>query len=200
MTSAPDTILRLGLTGSIATGKSTTAGLFADEGVPVHDADAAVHALYEAEGVAPVGALIPQAIRDGKVDRAALKAALAADPALFPRLEAIVHPLVRARADAAIAEARAQGHAIILLDIPLLFETGAESRLDRIVATRCDPDLQWQRLMARPGMTGETARMLLDRQMPQDEKVARADFVIDTGHGIEAARRDVRAILRDLRA
>ncbi|MBV6656537.1 MAG: dephospho-CoA kinase [Devosiaceae bacterium] len=193
-------MVRLGLTGSIATGKSTTAAMFADEGIPVHDADAAVHAIYEGEGVEPVGGLIPQATKQGFVDRAVLRAALADQPDLLPKLEAIVHPLVRARTETAIADAAAAGHWLIVLDIPLLFETGAQDRLDQTVVTVCDPAIQKERLMARPGMTEETATFLMGRQMPQDEKRARADHVIDTGHGLEAALQRVRAILAALKA
>ncbi|MEM6383318.1 MAG: dephospho-CoA kinase [Pseudomonadota bacterium] len=192
--------LRIGLTGSIATGKSTTAQMFADEGIPVHDSDASVHALYREEGVEPVRRLIPQAIIDGVVDRATLKDELAKDPGLLAKLEAIVHPLVQARADAAAEQAHNDGHRMIVFDIPLLFETGAEDRFDQIVVTFCDDDEQMRRLMARPTMTIETARMLLERQMPQADKRARADFTIDTGGGIDAARMAVRSILNELSA
>jgi dephospho-CoA kinase len=190
-------MIRLGLTGSIATGKSTTAKLFAEAGVPVHDADAAVHALYQGEGVVPVGSLVPAAIRNGHVDRAALKEALAADPTLFPRLEAIVHPLVQARERAAASTAQAQGHDIMVFDIPLLFETGAQARMDKIVVVHCRPETQLARLLARPGMDEATARMLMERQMPQADKMARADFLIATDDGVDAARADVQSILTE---
>jgi dephospho-CoA kinase len=193
-------MIRLGLTGSIATGKSTTARLFAQEGVPVHDADAAVHDIYGKEGVEPVGALIPSAIIDGRVDRSALKKALAETPALFPALEAIVHPLVQAREAQAASTAEAAGHTIMVFDIPLLFETGAEARMDKVAVVHCAPETQLKRLLARPGMDEATARLLMDRQMPQAEKLALADYRISTDHGIEAARDQVRAILDDLRA
>lgn len=192
-------MLRVGLTGSIATGKSTTAQLFADAGVPVHDADAAVHAIYQAEGVEPVGALIPTAIREGIVDRPALKAALADDASLLANLEAIVHPLVHAREEKTIAEAEAGGHTIMLFDIPLLFETGGEERMDKTVVTHCSSETQMERLMARPGMTPETADMLIARQMPQAEKKARADYLVSTDHGRDAARDQVSDILKDLK-
>ncbi len=193
-------MIRLGLTGSIATGKSTTAQLFADEGVPVHDADAAVHDIYRQEGVASVGALIPGAILNDIVDREALKKALASDPSLFPKLEAIVHPLVQARERLAAAEALADGHDVMVFDIPLLFETGAESRMDKVVVVHCEPDTQRARLLARPGMDEPTATMLLGRQMPQVDKIARADFLVSTDHGVDAARDQVRKILSELRA
>lgn len=193
-------MIKLGLTGSIATGKSTTAKLFAEEGVPVHDADAAVHAIYSGEGVMPVGTLVPSAIVGGSVDRAALKAALAADPSLFPKLEAIVHPLVQARESDAAQQAQTAGHDIMVFDIPLLFETGSDARMDKVVVVHCTSETQLKRLMARPGMTSATAKMLMDRQMPQADKRARADFEVSTDHGVEAARDQVRAILAELRA
>lgn len=193
-------MIRLGLTGSIATGKSTTAAMFAAQGVPVHDADGAVHAIYAQEGVEPVGALIPSAIVDGVVDRAALKAALQANPTLFAKLEAIVHPLVHAREKVAADEAQQQGHAIMVFDVPLLFEAGGEARMDKVAVVHCTPETQLARLMARPGMDDATAHMLMDRQMPQAEKMARADFLIATDHGVDATQATVCAILDDLRA
>ena len=193
-------MIRLGLTGSIATGKSTTAKLFADEGIPVHDADAAVHAIYQEEGVAPVGALVPEAIADGQVDRTALKAALNSDPNLLPKLEAIVHPLVQAREVAAATKARQDGHAVMVFDIPLLFETGGEARMDKVVVVHCTPETQLARLLDRPGLDEAAARLLMDRQMPQAEKMSRADYLISTDEGVDAAREDVRRILADLRA
>lgn len=193
-------MIKLGLTGSIATGKSTTTKLFADEGVPVYDADAAVHAIYSAEGVMPVGTLIPGALIEGIVDRAALKAALTTDPGLFPKLEAIVHPLVQEREAEATRQAQAAGHDIMVFDVPLLFETGGEARMDKTVVVYCKPETQRDRLMARPGMTQKTAEMLMARQMSQMDKRARADFEISTDHGVEAAREQVRAIVSKLRA
>lgn len=192
-------MIKLGLTGSIATGKSTTAQLFAQEGLPVHDADAAVHAIYSTQGVTPVGALISSAIVDGIVDRAALKAALAADPTLFPKLEAIVHPLVQAIEAEAAKKAEEEGHDLMVFDIPLLFETAAQTRMDKVVVVHCTPQTQLERLMARPGMSQETAEMLMARQMPQAEKRSRADFEISTDHGMDAARDQVRAILAKVR-
>lgn len=191
-------MLRLGLTGSIATGKSTTAGFFREEGVPVHDADAAVHAIYSQEGVGPVGALIPQAVIDGRIDRPALKAALSADPGLFPKLEAIVHPLVQAREAQAAGEAEAAGAPLMVFDIPLLFETGAQSRMDKVAVVTCQPHIQLQRLMARPGMDERTAKMLMDRQLPQADKIARADIVITTDGGLNSTRMQVRDLLAKL--
>lgn len=193
-------MIKLGLTGSIATGKSTTARLFAELGLPVHDADAAVHAIYSAEGIAPVGRLIPQAIVGGVVDRAALKAALAADANLLPKLEAIVHPLVQAREAEAVRKAEAEGQDAMVFDIPLLLETGAQARMDQVIVVYCADETQRRRLLARPGMTQETADMLITRQMPQAQKRALADFTISTDHGVDAAREQVRAILAEIRA
>lgn len=193
-------MIKLGLTGSIATGKSTTARLFAELGLPVHDADAAVHAIYNAEGIAPVGRLIPRAIVGGVVDRAALKAALAADANLLPKLEAIVHPLVQAREAEAVRKAEAEGQDAMVFDIPLLFETGAQARMDQVIVVYCADETQRRRLLARPGMTQETADLLIARQMPQAEKRALADFTISTDHGVDAAREQVRAILAEIRA
>jgi dephospho-CoA kinase len=193
-------LLKIGLTGSIATGKSTIAQMFADQGVAVHDADAAVHAIYGDEGIAPVAALIPSALVEGRIDRQALRAALAADPSLFAPLEAIIHPLVRARADAAAAQAQARGEPMMVFDVPLLFETGGEARMDLVIVVHCAARLQWTRLLARAGMDEAQARLLMDRQMPQAEKIARADFTIATDDGIEPSRQAVKAILTQLRA
>ncbi len=193
-------MIRLGLTGSIATGKSTTAQFFRDAGVPVLDADAAVHAIYADEGVGPVGQLIPFAIVDGVVDRGALKAALANDDTLLPKLEAIVHPLVQAREAQAAAMAEAEGNTLMVFDIPLLFETGGDKRMDKTAVAHCTPETQLERLMDRTGMTEETAKMLMARQMPQDEKKARADYLISTEQGLDHAREAVEAIITELRA
>lgn len=190
----------IGLTGSIGMGKSTTAALFAEEGIPVNDADQVVHDLYRGEAVAPIAALFPDAVTKGGVDRKALSENLAKNPAQFKELEAIVHPLVRAREMRFLEEARAAGAAMVLLDIPLLFETGGAERVDRIVVVSCDPEIQRQRVLERPGMTAEKFEMILKRQLPDADKRERADFVIDTGHGIEAARGRVREIIAELKA
>ncbi|MFN3501368.1 MAG: dephospho-CoA kinase [Allorhizobium sp.] len=189
----------VGLTGSIGMGKSTTAALFADEGVPVNDADRVVHELYRSEAVAPIAGLFPDAIVEGIVDRAKLSANLAKNPAKFKELEAIVHPLVRDKEHAFLDEQSALGHALVLLDIPLLFETGREKRVDRIVVVSCEPELQRERVLARPGMTEEKFQLILSRQVPDAQKRARADYVIDTGHGIDRARAQVKTIVRELR-
>ena len=168
---------RLGLTGSIGMGKSTTAGFFRDMGVPVWDADAAVHRLYGAEGAAvgPVGALCPAAVGPGGVDRAVLKDWIAQDDAALARLEAVVHPLVAQDRAAFIAAAEAP---LVVLDIPLLFETGAD--VDGVLVVSAPPDVQRARVLARPGMTEAHLDAILARQMPDAEKRARADFVIET--------------------
>ncbi len=159
-----------------------------------------MHDLYRGEAVAPIAALFPDAVTKGVVDRKALSENLAKNPAKFKELEAIVHPLVRAREMRFLEEARAAGAAMVLLDIPLLFETGGADRVDRIVVVSCDPEIQRQRVLERPGMTAEKFEMILKRQLPDADKRERADFVIDTGHGIEAARGRVREIIAELKA
>ncbi len=189
----------LGLTGSIGTGKSTTAAMFRDLGVPVHDADATVHDLYRTEAVAPVAGRFPEALRDGVIDRTALSAMLARFPDRFAALEAIIHPLVRAREKAFLDAQRDHGSPLVLLDIPLLYETGGEARVDKVVVVTCEPDIQRQRVLARPGMTEEKFQLILSRQTPDAEKRRRADFLIDTGKGLEAARKQVEEIVESLK-
>ena len=188
----------LGLTGSIGTGKSTTAAMFADLGVPVHDADATVHDLYRTDAVAPVAARFPEALSGGVIDRKALSAVLAGAPERFAELEAIIHPLVRAREEAFLETARRNATPLVLLDIPLLFETGGAGRVDKVVVVTCDPEIQRQRVLGRPGMTEEKFQLILSRQMPDKEKRRRADFLIDTGRGLEAARKRVEEIVETL--
>lgn len=190
----------LGLTGSIGMGKSTTAGLFAGQGIPVNDADRVVHELYRGEAVAPIKAIFPEAIQDGIVDRAVLAQTLAKNPAKFRELEAIVHPLVRERERQFLEAQRVAGADLVVLDIPLLFETGGQDRVDQIVVVSCDADIQRRRVLERPGMTPDKFEMILSRQLPDAEKRARADFIIDTGSGIEAARNRVTEIIAELRA
>jgi len=189
----------LGLTGSIGMGKSTTAKMFTEEGVPVHDSDEAVHRLY----AGPAGPLIepafPGTVIDGVVDRTKLAAQVLGKPEALKRLEAIVHPLVRADADAFVARHRAAGTPVILLDIPLLFETGGRARVDKVVVVSAPAELQRERVLARPGMTVEKFEAILARQVPDTEKRRLADYVVDTGHGIEPARAAVREIVRELR-
>jgi len=189
----------LGLTGSIAMGKSTTAQMFREAGVPVWDADATVHRLYAPGGaaVAPVAALAPAALKDGGIDRAALAAAIRADDTLLTRIEAAVHPLVRQDRMDFVDGVTAD---IAVLDIPLLFETGAEAECDAVVVVTAPPDVQRARVLSRPGMTEARFDALLSRQVPDAEKRARADFVIDTSRGLEAARADVQSVLETVRS
>jgi dephospho-CoA kinase len=186
----------LGLTGSIGMGKSTTAAFFAEAGVPVHDSDAVVHRLYEGEAVAPVEAAFPGVAVDGKIDRAKLAAQLIGKPDAIKRLEAIVHPLVRAATQRFTQEQAAKGARVILLDIPLLFETGGEKNVDAIVVVSSPPAVQRARVLARPGMTAEKLDALLARQMPDAEKRPRAHFVVDTSRSFDSARAQVHGILR----
>lgn len=194
-------MITIGLTGSIGMGKSTTAALFAEEGVPVYDADAEVHALYAPGGgaVAAVGEAFPGVIRDGGVDRAALGAGVLGDPEALVRLEAIVHPLLAVRRAAFFAQAEANQSPVVVLDIPLLFETGGEGAVDAVVVVSAPREVQRERVLARPGMGPEKLDAILARQVPDDHKRARAHFVIDTSAGLDAARRQVRAILAQLR-
>ena len=190
---------RLGLTGSIGMGKSTTGRMFTELGHPLWDADAAVHRLYAQGGaaVAPVSAAFPAALKDQAIDRSALKAALAADPAALKRLEAIVHPLVAQDRVQFIENACKNGAKIAVLDIPLLFETGGQSQMDGVAVVSTDAETQRQRVMARPGMTADTFAMILSRQMPDAEKRALADWVIPTDT-LENARAAVIAICDEI--
>lgn len=189
----------LGLTGSAAMGKSTTAKMFAAEGVPVFDADAAVHELYGTEAVTPVEAVFPGVTVNGRIDRDRLAAKVFNNSEALRKLEAIVHPLVRKAQDRFRAEAERGGAPIVVLDIPLLFETGGDARVDAVVVVTAPAEIQRERLLERPGMTAEKIEGMLARQMPDSEKRRRADFVVDTSRGFEAAREDVRNILRRLR-
>jgi len=185
----------LGLTGSLGMGKSTTARFFAEAGVPVHDADAVVHRLYEGEAVAAIEAAFPGTTVAGKVDRSKLAAQVLGNPAALKRLEDIVHPLVQAAERQLLAEALANGEKIAVLDIPLLFETGGDRRVDAVVVVSAPPQVQQSRVLERPGMTLDKLESILARQLPDAEKRRRADFVVDTSQGFDAAREQVRAIL-----
>ncbi|MEN5084495.1 dephospho-CoA kinase [Bosea sp. TWI1241] len=185
----------LGLTGSIGMGKSTTATLFAEAGVPVHDADRAVHRLYAGPAVAAIEAAFPGTTTEAGVDRASLSAAVLGRPEALKRLEAIVHPLVRAEEEAFVAGCRRAGATVAVLDIPLLFEAGGEGRCDAVVVVTAPAAVQRKRVLAREGMTAEKLDAILARQMPDAEKRRRAHFLVDTGHGLVAARRAVRSIL-----
>ena len=187
----------IGLTGSIGMGKSTTSAMFADEGAAVWNADETVHRLYASCGAAvgPVGEAFPGVVVDGAVDRTRLAEVLGRDDRAFRRLEHIVHPLVAAGRLEDLARAEAQGLRLAVLDIPLLFETGGDAAMDAVVVVSADPQIQRERVLARPGMTPERFAAILERQTPDAEKRRRADFVIDTGLGLEAARVQVRRIV-----
>ena len=186
----------LGLTGSIGMGKSTTANFFREAGVPVHDSDAAVHRLYEGAAVAPVEAAFPGVAVDGKIDRGKLTDKLVGKPDAISRLESIVHPLVRAISERFVSEHAARGARVIVLDIPLLFETGGENKVDAVVVVSAPADLQRERVLKRPGMTAERLDALLARQMSDREKRARAHFVVDSSRCFDSARAQVHGILR----
>jgi dephospho-CoA kinase len=185
----------LGLTGSLGMGKTTTARFFAEAGVPVHDADAVVHRLYEGEAVDAIETAFPGTTAGGKVDREKLGARVLGDAAALARLEAIVHPMVQASERRFLAAARARGDKVAVLDIPLLYETGADQRVDAVVVVSAPPEVQRTRVLERPGMTVDKLESILAKQMPDAEKRARADFVVDTSQGFDAARARVRAIL-----
>jgi dephospho-CoA kinase len=190
-------VIVLGLTGSIGMGKTATAGLFAEAGAPVWEADRTVHALYARGGgaVGPVGGAFPSAIVDGAVDRRRLAALIRAEPGGFERLEAIVHPLVQAHRNAFLDANRSAGAPVAVLDIPLLFETGADAEVDAVVVVSAPEPLQRQRVLERPGMDAAALEVLLERQTPHAEKLTRADFVVDTSQGFDLARAQVRTIL-----
>lgn len=188
----------LGLTGSIGMGKSTTARMFREAGVPVHDSDETVHRLYAGKAAPLIEGRFPGVVRDGVVDRDKLAAAVLGRPDALRDLERIVHPLVRADADAFLERHRQADEKLALLDIPLLFETGGEGRVDRIVVVTAPADVQRERVLARPGMTEQKFEAILSRQVPDAEKRRRADFLIDTGQGMEAARLRVAEIVKEL--
>nr|WP_245269673.1 dephospho-CoA kinase [Ensifer sp. WSM1721] len=190
----------VGLTGSIGMGKSTAAGMFRELGVPVNDADEVVHELYRGEAVASVEAAFPGVAKDGAIDRAELSRRLVAAPDRLAELERIVHPLVRAKEREFIARHKAAGAPFVLLDIPLLFETKAEKRVDRVVVVTCDPETQRERVMKRPGMTAEKFAMIRARQVPDSEKRTRADYVVDTSDSFDVTRQQIRAIVDQLRS
>ena len=185
----------LGLTGSVGMGKSTTAGFFVEAGAPVHDADAAVHRLYAGEAVPLIEAAFPGTTSGGTVDRTLLARRVLGDPVALKRLEAIVHPLVQASERRFLADAEARGDKVVVLDIPLLFETGGDARVDAVVVVSAPAAVQRARVLERPGMTAEKFEAILSQQMPDAEKRRRADFVVDTSQGFEVTRAQVRAVL-----
>jgi dephospho-CoA kinase len=189
-------VIILGLTGSIGMGKSTVAGLFAAEGVPVFEADAAVHALYKGAAVPLIEDAFPGTTRDGMVDRQVLSKAVLNDPAAIKRLEAIVHPLVRQAETDFVAAAREAGAPVVVLDIPLLFETGGSDRCDATVVVSAPEEIQRERVLTRPGMTPEKFAAIIARQMPDSEKRARADVVIETRGDIADTAKAVKDVVR----
>ncbi|MEH2623559.1 dephospho-CoA kinase [Bradyrhizobium sp. AZCC 1719] len=188
----------LGLTGSIGMGKSTTSKLFTEAGVPVYDADAAVHKIYEGEAAPAIEAAFPGTTVDGKVDRAKLSAKVVHDPAAIKQLEQIVHPMLGASRQKFLDEAERSGAPVVVMDIPLLFETGGEKRVDAVVVVTTDPKTQRERILARGTMTSEALDAILARQLPDAEKRKRADFVVDTSHGLDPVRARIRDILAEV--
>jgi dephospho-CoA kinase len=188
----------LGLTGSVAMGKSTTAQMFVDEGVPVFDADAEVHRLYDGVAVPLIEKAFPGTTANGRVDREKLAAQVLGNAAALARLESIVHPLVRAAENTFRKKAAAEGARVAVLNVPLLLETGGHERVDAVVVVTAPPEVQRARIFARPGMTDEKFKAMLSRQLADSEKRWHADFLIDTSRGLEAARGDVQAILKQL--
>jgi dephospho-CoA kinase len=185
----------LGLTGSIGMGKSTTSGLFRESGIPVHDADATVHALYRGRAVGPIGEAFPGVVVNGAVDRPSLSAAVLGKPDALRRLENIIHPLVRAEEEAFLRRCRDSGAVLAVLDVPLLLETGAQGRCDAVLVVSAPAEIQRERVLARPGMSEEKFDAILARQMPDAQKRSRAHFIVDTSRGVLAARRQVGSIL-----
>jgi dephospho-CoA kinase len=190
----------LGLTGSIGMGKSTAARFFAEAGVPVHDADAAVHRLYAGEAVGPIEKAFPGTVTDGKVDRVKLAARVLDDPSALKRLEAIVHPLVRAQEVRFLADAAARGATVVVLDIPLLFEVGAEDRVDAVVVVSAPSELQRERVLVRDDMSAGKLDAILAKQTPDEEKRRRAHFVVDSSRSFDSARAQIHGILRAVAA
>ncbi|KFB08509.1 dephospho-CoA kinase [Nitratireductor basaltis] len=188
----------LGLTGSIGMGKSTTARMFAEEGVPVHDSDAAVHKLYEGEAAAGIDRLYPGTVVEGVVDRTKLGARVIGNAEALKKLEEYIHPRVRADADAFVKRHEEAGTALVVLDIPLLFETGGTDRVDRIAVVSAPAEVQRQRVLSRDGMTEEKFAAILSKQVPDEEKRRRADYVIDSSRGLDHARKQVREIVQEL--
>jgi dephospho-CoA kinase len=191
-------MLILGLTGSIGMGKSTTAKLFAEAGVPVYDADATVHEVYAGEAAPAIEAAFPGTTIDGKVDRAKLSAKVLHDPAAIRQLEQIVHPMLRSYHQKFLEDAERSGAPVAVMDVPLLFETGGEKRVDAVVVVTTSPENQRERILARGTMTPEAFDSILARQLPDAEKRKRADFIVDTSHGLEPVRAQIRDILAEV--
>lgn len=191
--------LRVGLTGSIGMGKSTTADLFRAEGVPVCDSDRLTHEIYRGPEAARIGELFPGTLVDGVVDRGKLAALVLDDPKALRRLESVVHPLVEIERRAFLENHRRRGESIVVFDIPLLYEIGAETEVDVVVVASADPQTQRARVLARPGMTPEKLEAILARQTPDEEKRRRADFIVHSDRGLDSARDEVRLILSELK-
>lgn len=191
-------MLRVGLTGSIATGKSTVLGMLRGKDIPTISSDDVVHELYQGPAVEPVEALFPGVTTQGRIDRRALAARLVASPGRLPELEAVVHPLVRREIEAFFAEAEARGEQIAVAEIPLLYEGGFDYGLDAVVVVVVDPALQRKRVLARAGMSVEKLEAILARQIPQAEKERRADYVVDTSRSLEATENAINRIVADL--
>ncbi len=189
----------LGLTGSIGMGKSTTAAMFREAGVPVHDSDAAVHALYRGAAAPLVEAAFPGTLQNGEIDRARLAALVIHDAAALKRLEAIVHPLVRAARAEFVAKARADGADLVVLDIPLLYETGCESEVDAVLLVTAPEEVQKSRIAARPDMTGAKLAAIIAKQMPDTEKRRRANIILDTSSGHAAVAQHVQDLIAAIR-
>ncbi|GLR89406.1 dephospho-CoA kinase [Bradyrhizobium iriomotense] len=191
-------MLILGLTGSIGMGKSTTAKLFAEAGVPVYDADVEVHRLYQGEAAPAIEAAFPGTTALGKVDRAKLSARVVGDAAAMKQLEQIVHPMLGASRQKFFADAEAAKAPVVVLDIPLLFETGGEKRVDAVVVVTTSPELQRERVLARGTMDAEKLDAIIAKQMPDAEKRKRADFLVDTSHGLDPVRAQIKHILAEV--
>jgi dephospho-CoA kinase len=191
----------IGLTGSIGMGKSTTAAMFREAGLPVYDADAEVHKAYDVGGAAvePVGAAFPGVVKDGRVDREELRKRVLGNPEALKVLNGIVHPIVGSARAAVFEEAEAKGADMVILDVPLIFETGGEKNMHKVIVVSAPAEMQRARVLAREGMTPERLDAILAQQVPDAEKRARADYVVDTGQGLEHARSQVAAIIEDLR-
>lgn len=191
----------IGLTGSIGMGKSTTAAMFREAGIPVYDADAEVHKAYDVGGAAvePVGAAFPGVVKDGKVDREELRKRVLGNPEALKVLNGIVHPIVGRVRAAVFEEAEKAGADMVVLDVPLIFETGGEKNMHKVIVVSAPAEMQRARVLAREGMTPERLDAILAQQTPDAEKRARADYVVDTGNGLDAARAQVTKIIEDLR-
>ena len=191
----------IGLTGSIGMGKSTTAAMFREAGIPVYDADAAVHEAYDVGGIAvgPVGEAFPGVVRDGRVDREELRKRVLGNPEALKVLNGIVHPLIGKNRAKVFEDAQAAGADMIIMDVPLIFETGGEKNMHAVIVVSAPADVQRERVLAREGMTPERLDAILAQQVPDAEKRARADYVVDTGKGLEPAREQVKAIIAALR-